>query len=197
MIAGNGVKAVARAARALASLHRCGNIRLAEKPVENYLEDAKSTAEMLKHITPEVSEQAEEILSILKQGNRYGQPLIFGFVHGDFYYGQILLKLKNVGVIDFDRSHAGDVLTDVGNFCAHLRLLRIEKRINNDALFESKFIKAYRKASGVEISDSRLNYWTAFGLFQLAVGPFRRLEPLWREKTKGIIKECKKILIEL
>ena len=194
LMEGQGLDAIARAARALVSLHRAEIHQLAERRVDSYLDDAKSTAEMLRCITPEVADRADHILSILENYRYLEGRRRFGFVHGDLYYGQVLLQKESVAFIDFDRSHLGDVNADIGNFCAHLRLLRLQGRLANHTDLENRFRIAYEEASADRISDDRLVFWTAFGMFLLAVGPFRRLEIDWRNKTRAILEECRKIL---
>ncbi len=151
---------------------------------------------MLKHTTPQVTRQAEEILSLLRKSSYFGSFYEPGLVHGDFYHGQILMWDKNTALLDFDRSHIGDVAMDIGNFCAHLRLLRIYGLVADDSLLESAFVGAYERASGERLPAARLNFWTAFSLFQLGVEPFRRLEPSWPEKTERIISQCRQILTQ-
>lgn len=194
LMEGQGLDAIARAARALVSLHRAGIRQLGERRFDSYLDDARSTAEMLRCITPEVADRADEILSTLENYRYLEGHRRFGFVHGDLYYGQVLLQKNSVAFLDFDRSHLGDVNTDIGNFCAHLRLLRLQDRLMGSADLEKDFKEIYQEVSAEKIDEDSFTFWTAYSLFSLSVGPFRRLETDWRKKTESILEECQKIL---
>ncbi len=194
LLGNNGVEAVRLTAQALAYLNRADTAGIQVKRIETYLDEAVATVDMLRHITPETQAEAGECLYMLLSYRYLGENPLPGFVHGDFYYGQVLSEDSRVGIIDFDRSHSGDVTADIGNFCAHLKLLRIEGRLKEDGKLERNFRDAYRDTSRLDIESERINFWTAFGLFQLSVGPFRRLEPGWRQMIREILLECRKIL---
>jgi len=186
--------AVAQTARALAALHRSQGLKLDIRHIDSHLDNARSTTETLKQISPESAREAEAILKSLREFKLPDKPAADGFVHGDLYHGQVLLQNDSVAFIDFDRSHRGDIVSDIGNFCAHLRLLRLQGQLADHADLENRFRIAYEEASADKLGDDRLVFWTAFGMFLLAVGPFRRLEIDWRNKTRGILEECRKIL---
>lgn len=186
--------AVERSARALAALHRSKGLKLNVRHLDSYLDDARSTTEMLKKISPDSAREVEEIFRSLRVFKFPDRPVTSGFVHGDLYHGQVLLQNDSIAFIDFDRSHLGDIASDIGNFNAHLRLLCLQERLADHNDLESRFRIAYEEASASSISDGRLAFWTALGMFLLAVGPFRRLEFDWQNKTGRILEECRKIL---
>lgn len=194
LIEGQGFNAIARAARALVSLHGAEIHQLDERRIDSYLDDARSTAEMLRRIMPGAARRADEILNILENHKYLQRRPRFGFVHGDLYYGQALLQKNSVAFIDFDRSHLGDINADIGNFCVHLRLLRMQGRLADKTDLERGFKTVYQEVSGEKIDEDSFTFWTAYCLFSLSVGPFRRLETDWRKKTEGILEECQKIL---
>jgi len=183
---------ISRAAIALAAMHQFNIPDLPEKLVRSYIEEAAATRETLLNVISDSARQSEEIFDILKGHNESVSR--FGLVHGDFYHGQILCDENSVSILDFDRSYAGDVISDVGNFLAHLRLLSINGELQGDSNLEAAFLKAYEGVTGQGIPAESLNFWIAFGLFQLSVGPFRRLEQGWRAKTRLILGECLRIL---
>ncbi len=186
--------AVTRTAKALVALHRSEGLNLNVRDIDSHFDNIRSTTETLNHISPESAREAEAILESLKEFKLSEEPGKHGFVHGDLHHGQILLQDDSVAFIDFDRSHRGDSASDIGNFCAHLRLLHLQGRLADYADLENRFKIAYEEASADRLDEDRLVFWTAFGMFLLAVGPFRRLEAEWRDKTQGILRECRKIL---
>ena len=117
-----------------------------------------------------------------------------GFVHGDFYPGQVIIKDNRAGIIDFDRSYTGDPIADIGNFIANIRLLKLKGNPIDDAVIEKMFLTAYEESSGKKLDEKRIRFWTIFGIYQLAVNPFRGLEPGWRPKTARILRECLSLL---
>lgn len=181
-------------ATALSLLHLNGPRDLPRRNIDSYIQEARSTVDMLISIAPDTRTIVESIYNDL---NKY-LPISSGdsprFVHGDFHLGQVIMQDGSAGIIDFDRSHCGDVIADVGNFLAHLRLYSLRGTFSESSDFEIDFLKAYEEKSGENVESKLLTFWTAFGLFQRAVGPFRRLENGWREKTNAILRECRSIL---
>jgi tRNA A-37 threonylcarbamoyl transferase component Bud32 len=189
----NASNALERAAWALSELHQIELSNLPTLSAEIILDKIKSTALFLSDVSPEDCGRINEIAGHLSDAMPRDATSKC-IVHGDFYYGQVLLQEHGATIIDFDRTYWGEGLADVGNFCAHLRLLGLEGRLPNHVDLESEFVKSYQDASGKNIYIKELTFWTALGLFHLSVGPFRRLEQNWRAKTGEILDECKRIL---
>lgn len=179
-------------AQALAELHRHVTAAATSKQIAEYLQEAIATAQMLESILPHAKDELNGIGAALLTSARALKACPQAFAHGDFYYGQVLLDGDRVGIIDFDRAHAGEALADVGNFCAHLRNLILEGRLSETygRHLENVFVEAYTEATGRQISPTVLTFWTGLCLLMLAVGPFRRVEPLWPSKTESIIQQC-------
>ena len=194
ILGGQAEKAVLKTAIALAKLHERSATGLQKRDIESYLDDARATCSMLKALLPENRDLTSMVMDRLENHNQEDEPSAIGFVHGDFYYGQVLTHQKEIGILDFDRSHSGHSISDIGNFCAHLRLLRLGGQLDDDSTLGDGFISTYEQASGRKIDRREIAFWTAYGLFQLAVGPFRRLEPDWRRRTGEILEECHRIL---
>lgn len=185
--------AVAKTASALAHLHTLSDGQLPAWRVEDFLAEAFETAKMLSALLPDRTAWIEKLLKKLQGGGPESQ-LSFSFVHGDFYYGQVLVGAEKVGFIDFDRSQSGYPLFDLGNFLAHLKLLELDNRLPQaDALAEA-FVDTYADAGEIKPEQSELNWWTALSLFLLAVGPFRRLESDWPEQTGRILSAVEELL---
>jgi tRNA A-37 threonylcarbamoyl transferase component Bud32 len=180
------LSAVERTGRALAHLHTIEDKLLSSMSPQDYLTQAFETSRMLAVLSPDLSEQVQRIHRNLKRTTPEDcqRP---GFVHGDFYYGQVLVAHDSTGFVDFDRSHMGSRLTDLGNFLAHLRLLNIENRIHEPDRLACGFMDAYAEVSREKLSARELKWWTALSLFLLAVGPFRRLEPGWPQLVQAIL----------
>jgi hypothetical protein len=185
---------VALAATAISELHRCVHIRPPFREIGSLIENASATGDILRRVAPETSRHTSEIVAKLsKYHSQYGQSRM-AFVHGDYYYGQVLIQGLRAAIIDFDRSYFGEAAADIGNFCAHLRLLGIEGRVADTAGLESEFLDAYRRDQQYEIDANSMRFYLAYGLFLLAIGPFRRLEARWKQKTHAILDECQRIL---
>jgi hypothetical protein len=188
---------VRQAASCLAGFHDCKAIAIPEKDVTDYLNDVISTLEMTSFIAPEIKGLAERAYEKLKNYAESDRPDTEGLVHGDFYYSQVLVDSDRAYIIDFDRTHRGDIISDLGNFCAHLKLQSLYGKLTESNELERNFVESYETASGKSIEQARLNFWTAYSLMQLSVGPFRRFEISWKTKTTEILEECLNILNRL
>jgi len=131
---------IKRTAAALASLHKIETAGLPSKSAQDYLEEAGATRETLAEIMPESNKAISEVFDFLNDNSidKSGS----GTVHGDFYYSQVLCGEKAVSILDFDRSHAGDVVYDIGNFLAHIRFMTINGELEGDSNIESAFLSA-------------------------------------------------------
>lgn len=182
---------ISKTAIALAAMHGFDIPGLIEKSRVSYIDDAEETRKMLTNILPSEAKLADTVFDQLKDYSQAAGKI--GFVHGDFYYGQVLCHKGKVSILDFDRSHSGDTVFDVGNFLAHIKLMCLRGELNAGENIEDIFLTAYKEIRDIDMQE--LNFWIAFGLYQLAVGPFRRLEPSWREKISDILTECKRNLV--
>ena len=187
------VHAVERTAVALAKLHALADERLPRRYAGDYLLKAMETKRMLASLSTDLGDQAHRICERLRRNlpEPASRPVL---VHGDFYYGQVLVGRDGLGIVDFDRLHMGTPLADLGNFIAHLKLLQLENRLQNPNTFASSFIRAYGDRFGTEPPPNDLRWWTALSLLMLAVGPFRRLEPEWPRMVSSILDATSRAL---
>jgi len=190
----NEIETLNSTARAIASLHEVNLNCLPELTPASLIESVGASFEMISEIAPNLSDEAGTIHdALIKEIGNHSKTAV-GFVHGDFYHGQIIIGNNQAGIIDFDRSYMGDPIADLGNFMAHIRLLKLKGNINNNDVIEKVFLSAYEKSICKKLDENRIRFWTVFGLYQLAVNPFRGLEPGWRAKTAQILKECQSLL---
>ncbi|OGC92050.1 MAG: hypothetical protein A2W25_13755 [candidate division Zixibacteria bacterium RBG_16_53_22] len=193
LLAGNH-KDVTKAAIAISRLHQNDSSTLLRLMPDSILADASSTEQSLCQVAPEFSEQAGRITGHLAALRKAGISGNLGFVHGDFYYGQVIIQDDKAAIIDFDRSYFGETEADTGNFCAHLRLLGLFGLIKDHAELEDVFSETYRDCMVANEDGNLRRFYLAIGLFQLSVGPFRRLDSGWKQKTKAILDECQRVL---
>ncbi len=189
----DGESVLARTAKALHELHRADYSTLTSRGRTDILSDAQAAALAITGVLPDQAAIVDEIIVSIEDG--LAQSVVrTGFVHGDFHHDQILFQPAKEVLLDFDRSYRGDTIADVGNFCAHLRLLEIEGRLQNAATAEEQFIVGYEKASGTAIIRHELKYWIALGILLRAIHPFRTLQPNWREQITVALGACRECL---
>jgi Ser/Thr protein kinase RdoA (MazF antagonist) len=186
--------AIELSARMLAKLHSKQVNNLDRKYPKHYLNDVAETAGLLSMILPDSEDLVEKIMHNFSKFMAEMAPGSPGLVHGDFYYGQVLFDRGKATLLDFDRSHSGIFLLDVGNYCAHLKMLSIIKKSERYEALIPNFVENYETCSEKQFSGSEVEFWTAYGLFQLAVKPFRSQMRDWPLLIKKVLQECLSIL---
>lgn len=185
--------ALKKTALALAALHRCRPDDLPPRTAIELMSDVLATADTITHLLPHTESAVRPILRTVDQLRDFDRAPV-GLVHGDFHYGQVLLDTHDTFLLDFDRTYAGDVVADVGNLCAHLLLLEIRGELTDARSNIDAFVTAYEAASASKLDDRHLALWTAFGLLQLSVRPFRTLESNWRSRIEEMLAACSEVL---
>lgn len=188
------LKMVKEAAVALAELHKVGKHILPKRSASIAFFDGQATKETLCGISTEFFNQAEQIMFGLKDLKHERANCNKGFVHGDFHCGQVLIQTEGTVLLDFDRSYFGETMADIGNFCAHLKYLEVTNRMRDIGELSEAFVDEYLSVSDENFDSERLKLWTALGLLQFSVLPFRCFENNWRVKTLSILKECQELL---
>jgi len=91
-------------------------------------------------------------------------------VHGDFRLGNFIVAEEGLAaVIDWELSHLGDPVEDIGWLCIR------SWRFGNDELSVAgvgrleEFIEVYESAGGAPVDGERVHYWEAFGNVKWAV----------------------------
>ncbi len=105
-------------------------------------------------------------------------------IHGDFYAKQLLWDGDRVGIIDLDEIGCGDPAIDLANGLAHL--LASEVRGTGAipaAAARDAMLDGYGSAPRPEV----FRWYLTWALLELAVGPFRGLEPEREERIAGLV----------
>ncbi len=184
-------EAIERSAKSLAELHRFSALHVQTRSRQSLMEDVDAATGGLIAAAPEMAEIVNCVAAALNlhladtdHGNR-------GFVHGDFHPGQVLDRVNGPsGILDFDRSYMGDQVADLGNFLAHLHVAELIGFPIDRAAISQRFLAAYSEASEQSVDPEILHNWTLFGLYLLAISPFRTLQPGWKEKIRLILIRC-------
>ena len=185
-------RAVSDAADALARLHGAPVQGLTPRSAEDFLADAARVTEMLSCLSEDAGAQAARMLKALTRAKPAParRPV---FVHGDFHPGQVLVDERGVGVLDFDRSHAGTPVADAGAFLARLRLALIDGRVRDERPLACAFVDGYAGRSG-PLPEGELRFWTALALLLLALEPFRRLDADWQAAVRRVLDSAEESL---
>jgi hypothetical protein len=183
----------APAGRVLARLHAVQAPGVAPRGPAEALAEAADALAMVGRVAPELEKDTTALLAALESaGRRTGSGRIT-LVHGDFHPEQILDAGDRTMVLDFDRSHAGDPVEDLGNFSAYLMQAAATGGVPPDRDGVERLLAAYRSAAGPDPEPAHLAFWTAVGLAKLAPGPFRRLAPGWDEATARILQLAREV----
>ena len=109
-------------------------------------------------------------------------------VHGDFNDKQILLSENAVTILDLDEAMAGDPVYDLGLFIAHLERYALVGDLGPGQVerLSEALLDGYGQVTRKPL-PAHVELYTAFGLVQLAVEPFRILVPDWPAKIEAVL----------
>jgi len=187
-------KHIERTALTLFELHKINLPSLNPQNPDSLYNDVITTTSYLTRLLPELETKINDVKQLLEKQSDLFNTNETGFVHGDCHPGQFLSGRKKTSVIDFDRSFAGDRLIDVGNFIAALKYADMVGENKTTASIQKMFVGKYEEYSNERIDSDRLSFWTSYGLFKMAVKPFRDLKRNWPQISSEIINECLKLL---
>ncbi len=185
-------QATALAAAAIAAFHRQKLTSLPVVGPEDLRTMISETTGMLCQVDSvhrELWEDTGQRLRSAADRTRSDRGLL---VHGDLHPGQILLGEGVPALLDFDRSHQGDPVMDLGNFAAQLWVNW--SQAGNGGLdvddLTNGFIEAYSRAAESEVDRSLLRWWTAFALFRSALVPMGRFAYDWRHRAVATVEQA-------
>ncbi|MGB7346177.1 MAG: phosphotransferase [Pirellulaceae bacterium] len=115
-------------------------------------------------------------------------PKVHVPIHGDFYAKQICIDDNSIGILDFDQSHYGVPLQDVGNFIAKViwNAYRGDFASDQVAEIEDSFRQGYVSRCG-DLDRAEVELHVAAGLFKCLTHPFRRGMDNWQEHIANVL----------
>jgi aminoglycoside phosphotransferase (APT) family kinase protein len=118
--------------------------------------------DILRGIAPEPHPALE--LAIRWLGRRIPRPEVPAVVHGDFRMGNVIVDRDGLrAVLDWELSHAGDPLEDVGWFCVRSWRFGNDDRPAGGLCDRERFVAAYERARGVPVDRAAVRWWEIFG----------------------------------
>lgn len=91
-------------------------------------------------------------------------------VHGDFRNGNFLVGREGIrAVLDWECSHAGDPLEDLGWLCTRSWRFGSEEFPVGGFGRRTELYRHYAASGGVDVDPARVHYWEVYGLVRWAV----------------------------
>ena len=154
----------AQAGEALAAVHRLGVEAISGVvPVTDEFEQYRSTLHSLGEPYP-LFELAFRRLEASRPAAAQQR-----IVHGDFRLGNLIVGPDGLrAVLDWELSHVGDALEDLGWFC--VRAWRFGSALPAGGVGSyDEFVGAYERAGGQAVDREALRWWEAFGTLRWGV----------------------------
>lgn len=142
---------------------------------------ARTTGTLIATLLPDSAGSISRISEAIERGSQKDE-LERCFVHGDLYDGQIFIDTDfSLSLIDLDDVGMGDPAQDVANFCAHLLVMAMSFPEAKERLSAYRAVLRQQFMNSFDVSPEMLAWREALVVLQLAVGPFRTLDPRWPE----------------
>ncbi|MFQ5500301.1 MAG: phosphotransferase family protein, partial [Candidatus Zixiibacteriota bacterium] len=183
-----------RLAKILAVLHTMSAEGLPELRRKDFLSRAKRMCQQLRTAGGDNAEMAETVLLKLFALADQLSDGPTGMVHGDYHAGQVLIHEGQCCLLDFDRTHFGDTIADIGSFLAQLELLHCRGKLDDTASIRQPFLTGYEQKRGHSVNRSNLSFWVCWHLIELALREYRRLKPTWPDRVRSILQRTDMIL---
>lgn len=139
---------------------------------------ARTIAQLCPELTAGVGRLAARLLPALEEAGTAGT-----LIHGDFYDDQVLVGRDGAVLLDLDEARRGDPHVDLGNALAHLAARGADRQAAE--VQAAALLDGYGR--GGRIDRRRLPLYAASAALQMAVGPFRRLEPDWPAGVERLV----------
>ncbi|TML86487.1 MAG: ATP-binding cassette domain-containing protein [Actinobacteria bacterium] len=166
------------AGEVLASLHRAAPDGLVPRTPADHLAAAAEAAQLVSHISPELTGRLERLLSELEaSAPDAGAPVTS---HGDFHARQFLHCADGLVLIDLDRVCAAPAALDPSSFAAHLVN---EGRPDLDAAR----VALERLLGGYGGRPPGMSWYLATAILRRAPNPFRTLHEQWPDRVASIV----------
>lgn len=148
------------------------------------LAGAAHYASVIASVQPEARGRLDDILSALAaRGARVEHAVVP--VHGDFYDAQVLVREGAIaGLVDVDTAGAGHRVDDLATLLGHLSVLG---SIPDHAEPVNRYAAEVLAAVAPRFDAADLHARIAAVVLSLATGPFRVLDPRWRERTLRLL----------
>ncbi len=183
-----------RVGAALACLHDQTPRLRTRYTVESCSQALDRAAEAVAAICPQLAKRAtrasQSAARLLLE-----QPWTLRAIHGDFSIDQVLLVGDRISILDFDRAGYGDPRMDLGTLRAKLACDVICGVLDLDRANSSfgALLEEYRRSRDEDLTRD-LALFTAVGLLQCAVEPFRHRHENWPEKVEMIITQSEELV---
>lgn len=180
-------EALEKTALLLANLH---HLKVETERKWNFPEEltvVKKQTELISSILPDLYGKLQDLIFKLEKRAASLNFSAFHLLHGDFYYGQVLVDQDRVWFLDLDEAILGDPLLDVGNFIAHLQYLGLISPGATWKNYIQLFQNSYFQAAGENLNPQKLTWFKAYSLIKLAIWPFRTLKSNWQKMIEQII----------
>ena len=118
--------------------------------------------DILRGIAPEPHPALE--LAIRWLGRRIPRPEAPAVVHGDFRMGNVIVGAGGLAaVLDWELSHTGDPLEDLGWFCVRSWRFGNDEQPAGGLCDRERFFSAYEQARGARVDRAAVRWWEIFG----------------------------------
>lgn len=125
-------------------------------------------AEILHGMAPDPHPVIELALRWL--GNRLPPPADLAVVHGDYRVGNVIVGPEGLrAVIDWELTHVGDPMEDVGWLCVRAWRFGVDDKPVGGLCDRERFWAAYERAGGRRVDPAVARWWEVFGNLKWAI----------------------------
>jgi aminoglycoside phosphotransferase (APT) family kinase protein len=156
-------------AAALVQVHRMApDASLARPDGVPAAQELARYADILHGIAPDPHPVIE--LGIRWLGNRLPPPSDLAVVHGDYRIGNVIVGPEGLrAVIDWELTHVGDPMEDVGWLCVRAWRFGVDDKPVGGLCDRERFWTAYERAGGRRVDPAVARWWEVFGNLKWAI----------------------------